>query len=139
MAGKVHGRAWLMSLRPLPAYSSVNAAAANDSPYSDRRRRPRLRVHWPVLFRAPGPVIETVTQDLSSDGFYCKASSPFVPGEICGCTLSLPAYHLDDLVRVIPVQCQIRVVRVEALAESGLFGIGCRIEDYRVQFAPAGR
>jgi len=82
-------------------------------------------------------VIETVTQDLSSEGFYCLANAPFIPGEIHSCTLSVPAYHPRDLTRVVPVQCRVRIVRVEALAENGLFGIGCRIEDYRVR-ATAG-
>ena len=77
-------------------------------------------------------MIETVTHNLSSDGFYCEADIPFVPGEIRRCTLSVPAYHPNDLSRFIPVQCRVRIVRVEALAESGSFGLGCRIEEYHV-------
>jgi len=111
----------------------MDAAAGNGWLHLDRRRRARLLVNWPlVVGGSPGTMVETVTHDLSSDGFYCLAGSPFVPGEVQICTLSVPAYNPDDLTRVLAVQCRVLVVRVEALAKSGLFGIGCRIEDYHV-------
>jgi len=80
--------------------------------------------------------VKTVTQDLSSDGFYFLAATPLVPGEMLSCTLTVPAYHPDDHSRTIPIDCQVRVVRVEALAQVGMYGIGCHINEYRVN---AGR
>jgi hypothetical protein len=122
-----------MTSTSAPVHQFVNGANGNPSSHPDRRRRARLRVHWPLLFRPEsGPTIETVTQNLSSDGFYCQADIPFLPGEIRWCTLSVPAYHPNDLSRFIPVQCRVRIVRVEALAETGFFGVGCRIEEYHV-------
>jgi len=96
-----------------------------------------VRVQWPLIFRGTSTGIEAVTDDLSSEGFYCLAASPFVPGEVRICTLRVPANDPDDLSLAIPVQCRVRVVRVEALSEQGLFGVGCRIDDYWVH-PPAG-
>ena len=76
-------------------------------------------------------MVETVTQDLSSDGFYCYSHAVFVPGEIRTCTLGVPTYHPNGGDRVRPVLCRVRIVRVEALGSEGLYGLGCRIEDYR--------
>jgi hypothetical protein len=99
----------------------------------ERRRRTRVLVRWPLLFRdAPGTVVDTVTENLSSDGFYCLTAVPFVPGEIRVCTLSAPAGHPDDGTGSILVECRVRVLRVQALSDCGLFGMGCRIEDYHV-------
>jgi len=39
---------------------------------------------------------------------------------------------------VLPVQCKVRVIRVEALGESGFYGVGCHIEDYRFISSPNG-
>jgi hypothetical protein len=90
-------------------------------------------VRWPLLFRdAPGAAVDTMTENLSSDGFYCVTAVPFVPGDIRFCTLTAPACHPEDSSGMILVQCRVRVVRVQALSESGQFGMGCRIEDYRV-------
>lgn len=125
-----------MSLWSAPTNPFLDGSPGNDLFHAERRKRARWQVHWPIVFcGGPGPVIESVTHDLSSDGFYCLAGAPFVPGEVRGCTLGVPAYYPNDLTRVVPVQCRVRVVRVEALAERGLFGVGCRIEDYRVDSA----
>ena len=111
----------------------LNEPVPNDSTHPNRRRWARLRVNWQLRFRGePDRMVETVTHDLSSDGFYCLADTPFLPGEVRRCTLSVPAYHPDDLTRVMPVHCRVRVVRVEALPENGLFGVGCCIEEYHV-------
>jgi PilZ domain len=109
------------------------------SAHAERRRRPRVEVRWPVLFRdAPGAVVSTATENLSSDGFYCRTAMAFVPGDIRVCTLSTPGYHDDDVNGVIHVECRVRVVRVQTLSECGLFGMGCRIEDYHVQLPAEG-
>jgi hypothetical protein len=91
-----------------------------------------MQVHWPLAFFRPGTTaLETVTHDLSSDGFYCQACATFVPGEIRDCTLHVPTHNPNGGERVLPVQCRVRIVRVEALTNDGVYGVGCRIEDYR--------
>jgi len=126
-----------MSLRAASAHFARDASGVSHSIQPDRRKRARVRVQWPLQFGGgSGKAIEAVTHDLSSHGFYCLTSSPMVPGEVRVCTLSLPANHPDQLNLVIPVHCRVRVVRVEALAERGPFGVGCRIDDYWVHQAP---
>jgi hypothetical protein len=97
-------------------------------------------VHWPIRILQSGSVDgeETVTHDLSSEGFYFVAkSAAFLPGEIRSCILSMPSHdHRDD--RLLPVECQARVIRVEARAETGSVGVGCRIEDYRFAWGRNG-
>jgi PilZ domain len=135
MVGKVLSKTSLMPQRSAP--TAVDVATVNDFHHADRRRRTRWRVQWPIQFRGgPGGPVDTLTHDLSSDGFYCLTDAPFVPGEVRLCTLSVPANHPDDLTRRIPLRCRVRVVRVEA--EGGMFGIGCSIEDYQVPSLTAG-
>ena len=98
----------------------------------DRRRRSRMQVHWQVSFsHGTNGALESVTHDLSSDGFYCVARTAFIPGEIRTCMLEIPMHQKHGGDRLVRVYCKVRVIRVEALAESGMYGIGCRIEDYR--------
>ncbi len=100
---------------------------------ADRRRRARARVHWPLCFALPGisERVQTITQDLSSDGFYCIANARFVPGESRECTLLVPTHHPHGGDPALPVLCKVRIIRVEVLAEAGCYGVGCQIEDYR--------
>ena len=72
-----------------------------------------------------------MTHDLSSEGFYCVAGTPFVPGEIHSCTLTVPTHNRNGGSSAVCVECKARVVRVEAFPDSGTYGIGFRIEDYR--------
>jgi hypothetical protein len=122
-----------MSSKSGMTHPFLNEAIQSDSPHPNRRRWARSRVHWPLLFQGEhGAIVETITDNLSSDGFYCVADAPFVPGKVFDCTLSVPAYYPDDVTRMISVLCRVRVVRVETLGRSGLFGVGCCIEDYQV-------
>jgi hypothetical protein len=75
--------------------------------------------------------LETVTQNLSSDGFYCRIGTPFVAGERLECAFSVPAHHPNTTEQML-LECKVRIVRVEEPDENGLYGIGCRIEDYRL-------
>jgi hypothetical protein len=107
------------------------AIGGSESLPLNRRKRARLRVQWRLQFRADGrAAVETVTQDLSSEGFYCVVGTPFVPGEVRECILQVPAWDPEDESRSVPVPCQVRVVRVEGLAETGLYGVACRVENY---------
>lgn len=99
----------------------------------ERRKRLRAQVHWNVRFFRPSTseTVDTITRDLSSDGFYCLVNAAFVPGEIRSCTLCVPTHYPSarDLVR--PMICKIRVIRVEVLGAGDIYGVGCRIVDYR--------
>jgi hypothetical protein len=99
----------------------------------DRRRRTRAQVHWPLSFMLTGTpeVVQTATQDLSSDGFYCIAKARFVPGETIDCMLALPNLNRHGGNCASLVFCKVRVIRVEVTAEGGRYGAGCQIIDYR--------
>jgi hypothetical protein len=123
------------------AHHGVREPASVDSPFQpDRRKRTRTRVHWPLLLmRADTPErIETVTQNLSSSGFYCLSSMPLMPGETLRCTLRVPAYDPKSEQRTISLECSALVLRAEAMPD-GLFGLACRIEDYHLVEGPHGR
>ena len=117
----------------LPNYLNTRPIDQPETVLRERRRRSRVQVHWPVCFiirMSTADCVRTVTHDLSSDGFYCLANTPFIPGEIRECVLGVPMHrsHSGDQVRT--VHCRVRVIRVEALGEDGTYGVGCQIEDY---------
>lgn len=104
----------------------------------ERRKRVRVQVRWPILFSQThfDDVVQTVTHDLSSNGFYCTATATFIPGETLECTLILPTR--SPIGRpVLRMLCRVRVIRVEAAGESGLWGMGFQIEDYRILHTPS--
>jgi hypothetical protein len=104
----------------------------------DRRKRPRVAVHWPVhLFRQPeGPSVESTTENLSSEGLYCIAREPFKPGVRLQCEIIVPAATLGFESPVV-LECQLTIRRVEQLPSG--FGLGCHIEDYSVRVTPFTR
>ena len=120
------------SVEPLPIQMADRSLQPPAATSNERRRRPRLQVHWPIRVLKPGTVhsIETVTRDLSSEGCYFIAKSALIPGEIRTCILGVPS-HDPKREQVLPVECQVRVIRVESISEDESWGIGCRIEDYR--------
>jgi PilZ domain-containing protein len=100
----------------------------------ERRKRPRVKVHWQVsLIRSDSAeIIETVTQDLSSTGFYCFSQMPFSVGEVLHCMLRIPPYESTARELERALECKLRVVRLELNTADGRLGVGCRIEDFRV-------
>jgi hypothetical protein len=103
----------------------------------ERRRRTRMQVRWSIsFFQSDTEVVESTTWNLSSDGFYCLANIRFVPGEIRECTLGIPLHHPNPGNEVMLVWCRVRVIRVEMTGETGLFGVGFQIEDYRFAYRP---
>lgn len=97
----------------------------------ERRRRPRKSVHWTIYLSrqfAAHP-LESVTRDLSSSGFYCIVSEPFVPGEPLECCLLIPTHGAADT--TVCLHGHVRVIRLENLGPEG-FGIACAIESYRI-------
>jgi hypothetical protein len=99
----------------------------------DRRLRARTDIHWPVLLLPDHGLnpIDTVTQNLSSGGFYCFSMVPLLPGEVLYCSLKVPAHDPNAEERTLALECRVRVMRSEATPD-GLFGIACRIEDYHL-------
>lgn len=100
---------------------------------SERRRRPRAGVHWPVLlFRnvKDGDTVQTTTRDLSSSGFYCFSEKPFALGESLQCALHVPAGEAGG--GDSRLECRVVVVRVEENALDRSYGIAFRTEDYRI-------
>ena len=108
--------------------SVVNA----DRPAVHRRRRRRVSLHWPVrLFRQTGrPLVEVVesnTENLSSEGLYCITQELFKQGEHLQCMIVIPE-TVGGLESPILLECQVTIRRVENLRHG--FGLGCHIEDY---------
>lgn len=109
-------------------------AARDTSRRLERRKQIRSRVHWTVCFWG-GPLtspVETITQDLSCQGFYCLSRVPFVPGELVACRIKVPTHHPERYEHHLLLECTVRVVRIEPANEEGFFGMGCQIEDYRL-------
>ena len=130
-----------MSANPLElftAYVGLNKPTEVErAGRSERRSRVRTQVHWPVLlFRSEPPeAVETLTQDLSSGGFYCLSRVPLIPGELLACTLKVPAHDPSGRELARQLDCRVRVIRVDPDSAEGLFGIACRIEDYHFAHA----
>jgi len=100
----------------------------------NRRKRTRAQLHWPLSFALTGTAgtVQTITQDLSSDGFYCIANTRFAPGEARHCTLLVPTHHPGGENSPLHVLCKVRIIRVEVTGERGFYGVGCQIMDYRL-------
>ena len=96
----------------------------------ERRKRKRIALHWPVrLFRDPAtPSVESTTENLTSNGFYCISKEPFELGEQLECIIAIPAGSFGYNESPIRLQCRVRVARIQG-QEDG-FGLGCHIEDY---------
>jgi len=93
----------------------------------DRRKRKRVALHWPVrLFRQPGRPVESITENLSSEGLYCITAEPFKRGERLQCQIVIPATL--GLESPMVLECHVTIRRVEYLGSG--FGLGCHIEDY---------
>lgn len=100
---------------------------------SERRKCRRAHVRWPVRFlqRNLGDADRSVTENVSSIGFFAFSKELFVPGEFAVCILEVPAYDPKDLDRVLCLECKVRIVRVDAVNAEGFYGVACRIQDYR--------
>ena len=107
-------------------------AKLENQPTSERRKRARNDLHWSVLlFRSePAGVVESLTRDLSSSGFYCVTDVAFTPGERIVCSLKIPTHDPTGKHLLRRLECKVRVMRVEPKGSDGPFGLACQIEDY---------
>jgi hypothetical protein len=98
----------------------------------ERRKRKRIALHWPVyLYRdQAAPSVESTTENLTSNGFYCISKEPFQLGEQLECVIAIPAGAFGYSEAPIRLQCRVKVTRVETQSEN--FGLGCCIEDYEL-------
>src|ERR1700683_4120232 len=118
---------------PPGGQSNLNSASR---PPQERRRRPRSSVHWPVILfrnREGEEIVESVTRDLSSGGFYCLSPKPFKVGELLRCSLHVPIDYPTGGESLL--ECRVQVVRVEENVVGGQYGIACRTQDYRLAVA----
>jgi hypothetical protein len=116
-----------------PEHSESGRGVYHVGEWQEQRKRIRVHVHWPVTFSRSrlSEAVETTTQNLSSEGFYCFARTAFVPGELMACTLRVPSHQPHSPESVLLWECRVRIVRVDPANESGFYGIGCRVEDYQ--------
>jgi len=102
---------------------------------TERRKRVRTRLHWPVLMfreRQGAEHVETVTRDLSSNGFYCLTRIQLVEGEQLVCSIKLPTHDPHGKILQQTLECRVRVLRVVPQESGDSFGVACRIEDYHL-------
>src|SRR5260370_21684043 len=93
------------------------------------RKRKRVAVHWPVrLFRREGQSVESITENLSSEGLYCITQEPFKRGERLQCEIVIPAESFGSPEPFLRLQCRVTVRRVEHLQRG--FGLGCHSGEY---------
>jgi len=97
----------------------------------ERRRRPRLRLAYSLRLYRFGEAfpIDTTTEDISCEGFFCFIDYPFSVGESLECELVIsgPTMRADqDMV----LRCRADVVRVVPQADHTFFGVGCQLSDY---------
>jgi hypothetical protein len=102
---------------------------------SERRKNGRVRLTCTVALWDPseGTVIQTQTENISSEGFYCLSAEPFSPGTRLEAILEIP-YRLRAGKRSerLALQCNVHVIRVDSKGPRPLFGVACQIDDYAV-------
>jgi PilZ domain len=102
----------------------------------DRRRRPRLKLAYPLRLRhtGTGSWIKAITEDISCEGFFCITEPVFSPREKLHCALLIPSDgdgQPDE--ETIILRCQAEIVRVVRRGNTSFFGIGCRLWDYEIE------
>jgi hypothetical protein len=108
---------------------------ARTADLQDRRRRPRLRLAYPLRLSRRGETsqIEAKTQDISCEGFFCITDRILFPLETLECELVIPC---DEARRPLEhrmfLRCRAEVVRVVPQAYESAFGVACRIADYTI-------
>jgi hypothetical protein len=108
--------------------SSLPSISTGDMP--DRRRRPRMKLAYPVRLRRAGSPISTdaKTENLSSDGFFCLTRQSFSPRETLLCEIVIPRNQPTDAEeRDVVLRCRAEVVRVVYRPDELAFGVACRL------------
>jgi hypothetical protein len=100
----------------------------------ERRRTARVPLHWKVNLSGDGSgsQSQTVTRDISCDGFYCLVDQCFRPGDPIECDIAVPTHRPSNRDEVAYLRCHARAVRVELTGGSPGYGLACRIMNYRL-------
>jgi hypothetical protein len=120
-------------LERFAVYGGLNKATGLENPLPpERRKRARNHLHWSILlFRNQvADAVESLTRDMSSEGFYCVTGVAFTPGERLICTLKIPTHDPNGKHLERRLECKVLVMRVEPQGAEGTFGLACQIEDY---------
>src|SRR5450432_3623547 len=99
----------------------------------DRRGRRRLKLPYSIVLHRLGDSegIQTTTQDISSDGFFCISEQPFSPHEKLECEVVIPAQDLRvSEAGSLVLHCRAEVVRVIADGLKPGYGLACHLEDF---------
>lgn len=97
----------------------------------DRRRRQRMRLQLPVHLQSGDQApIDSITRDISTDGFLCLTPRPFTKGEALVCLIAWPSHGRGVPDKPFVLRCHARVVRCEHDLDTGLYRTAYHIEDY---------
>ena len=125
----------MLNAMPYVSPESLTNPATQAEGGPDRRRHPRLRLSYLLRLFRPGHSagIETKTEDLSCDGFYCISDHPVLPHEKIECELLIPGPQVGDPWESdLVLRCRAEVVRLVPDALASRFGVACRLEGYTV-------
>jgi len=105
---------------------------------TERRNQPRTNLRVPLYLLPKGATvpIQTETQDLSLEGFYCYTERFFAPGEYCQFLMLLPpATKSSFALGGICLQGSVQIVRLTVTGDLK-YGLGCHLMSYRVLSNP---
>lgn len=107
---------------------------------TELRGKNRVPLRCGVFLWRPseGTLVRTETQDVSSDGFSCLSSEPFLPGDDLRARLEIPCGEKGESDISLVVDCHIEVLRTIANGTEQLFGLACRVNDYHVVIVHPG-
>jgi hypothetical protein len=102
---------------------------------ADRRRRPRLRLAYPLRIHIPeeSTCVETKTEDLSCEGFSFISERSFSLHQVLECELVIPGEEVGRPIgRNLVLRGRAQVVRVVTKGHAGTFGLACQLKDYAI-------
>lgn len=101
----------------------------------DRRSGGRLNLALPLVLTRRGQrdPIQTKTENVSCNSFYCISDRPLFPDEVVDCELVIPGTDITSVPEPdLHLTCSARVVRVVGGHPNGGYGVACQLEDYTV-------
>ncbi|MGH9344049.1 MAG: PilZ domain-containing protein [Terriglobia bacterium] len=99
----------------------------------ERRKRERFRARWRVrLWDASDDIVEALTTNVSSGGFYCRSPRQFSEGDRLTALLEILGASAESDAHKLTLRCDIQVLRIEAVDGSSNWGLACQIRDYCV-------
>lgn len=77
-------------------------------------------------------MVEALTVNVSSDGFYCSCPHRFSEGDRFSALLEIPGTSADAEGHGLSLRCEVQMLRADALADGREWGSAFRILDYSV-------